>query len=155
MARRDSRTTDLFDWKPPQVAVGYGREVAGSGALDSKIARLISQALRDVRDGEKQLSRAEVAGFISLELHRPVSEAMLAKWTSEASDSHRIPLDAFIALVKVTEAEDLLGFIPDLLGFAVVPKAYTEIIQLHLIEEKERELQAHKDQIKARMRSRS
>ena len=40
-------TGDLFDWQPPQVAVGYSADVAGRGRLDNKIARLIGQALRD------------------------------------------------------------------------------------------------------------
>lgn len=154
MSRRDTRTADLFAWEPPQVAVGYGEDVAGRGDLENKIARLLARALRDARDGLDQLTRAEIAGLMTLELHRPISEAMLDKWASEASGAHRIPLDAFIALVKVTKAEDLLGFIPGLLGFAVVPRHYTEIIELHLIEQKQQELSAASDALKARLRSR-
>ena len=154
MRHRDTRTASLFDWEPPQVTVGYAKDVAGHGALENKIARLLARALRDAKDGEDKLSRAEIAGLMTLELHREISPAMLDKWASEASGAHRIPLDAFIALIKVTGAEELLGFIPELMGFAVVPKQYTEIIELHLIEQKQQELAAASDALKARLRSR-
>lgn len=153
MARtRDTRTADLLAWEPPTVAVGYEDGVAGRGPLDNQIARLLSRALRDVKD-EKGHSRAVIAGFMTLELGRNVSEEQLDKWCSEASTAHRIPFDAFVALVKVTEAEDLLGFVPRQLGYAVVPVKYAEIIEMHLIEEKERELAAHKAALQARLRN--
>lgn len=154
MRARDTRTADLLSWEPPQVAVGYTAEVAGRGDLASQIARLLSRALGDAKDLQG-FNRATIAGLMTLELHRPVSEDMLDKWSSEASTAHRIPLDAFVALVKVTQAEDLLGFIPGILDFAVVPRKYAEIIELHLLEEKEREIAAAKLALSARLRSRS
>lgn len=154
MTRRDTRTLDLLNWEPPQVAVGYEPGVAGRGSLDNQIARLLSRALRDAAD-DKGLSRDDVAALMTLDLGRSISKDQLDKWTSEASTTHRIQLDAFVALVKVTEATDLLGFIPGILGFAVVPKKYAEIIELHLLEEKEQEIAAAKQAISARLRSRS
>ena len=154
MARRDNRTADLLDWQPPQVAVGYAGDVAGRGSLDSRIARLLSRALRDAQD-ERGLSRDRVADLISRELGRNVTKDSLDKWTSEASTAHRVPLDVFVAMVRVLEAEELLGFIPEQLGFVVVPKKYADIIELHLIEEKERDLAAHKAALAAKMRGRS
>lgn len=151
---RDTRTADLLSWEPPQVAVGYAADVAGRGGLENQIARLLARALRDAKD-EKGLNRATIAGLMTLELHRNVTEAQLDKWASEASDAHRIPLDAFVALIKVTEAKDLLGFIPGILDFAVVPRKYAEIIELHLLEEKEREIAAQKHALAQRLRSRS
>ena len=154
MTRRDTRTMDLLAWEPPQVAAGYGVEVSGRGPLENRIARLISQALRDALD-EKGLNRETVAGLMTLDLHRSITKDQLDKWSSEASTSHRIPLDAFCALVKVLEAEALLGFIPELLGYVAVPKKYGDIIEMHLIEEKERDLEARKQAIAARLRGRS
>ena len=154
MARRDNRTMDLLDWEPPQVAAGYGVTVAGRGSIENQIARLISQALRDATE-ERNVSRADVAAMMSVDLHRSVSEDMLNKWTSEAAASHRIPLDAFCSLVKVLEARELLGFIPELLGYVAVPKKYADIIEMHLIEEKERDLEARKQALAARLRGRS
>lgn len=154
MSRRDTRTIDLLTWEPPQVAAGYGAEVAGRGPLENRIARLISQALRDAQD-DHDYNRETVAGLMTLELHRSVTKDMLDKWSSEASTSNRIPLDAFCAMVKVLQAEDLLGFIPDLLGYVAVPRKYGDIIEMHLIEEKERDLVARKQAITARIRGRS
>lgn len=150
--RRDTMTGDLFQWQPPQVAVGYGADVAGRGDLDSKISRLVGRALRDCRD-EGQGSRAAIAQRMSAHLGRPVSEDMLNKWSSESSGSHRIPLDAFIALIEATQATDLLGFMPSLFGFAVVPERYADIIELHLLDEHQRDLDARKAALAARVRA--
>lgn len=154
MTRRDTRTIDLLAWEPPQVAAGYGIEVAGRGPMENKIARLISQALRDALD-ERGLTREAVAGLMALELHRPITKDMLDKWSSEASTSHRIPLDAFCAMVKVLEAESLLGFIPQLLGYIAVPAKFGDIIEMHLIEEKSRDLEARRLALSARLKGRS
>lgn len=154
MNRRDTRTMDLLAWEPPQVAAGYGNEIAGRGPLENRIARLISQALRDAQD-ERGLSRETVAGLMTLELHRSITKDMLDKWSSEASTSHRMPLDAFCALVKVLEAESLLGFIPELLGFIAVPAKFGDIIEMHLIEEKSRDLEARRLALSSRLKGRS
>lgn len=154
MTRRDTRTMDLLTWEPPQVAAGYGAEVSGRGPIGNRIARLISQALRDAQD-ERGYSRETVAGLMTLELHRSVTKDMLDKWSSEASTSNRIPLDAFCAMVKVLEAESLLGFIPQLLGFIAVPAKFGDIIEMHLIEEKSRDLEARRLALSARLKGRS
>ena len=154
MARRDPLTRDLFAWQPPSVAVGYGAEVAGRGALDNKIARLIGQALRDARDA-RDLKRVEVAQKMTVFLGRTVSEAMLNKWSSEGSEDHRIPLDAFIALVDATGAQELLGFVPGEFGLVVIEQQYAELIRLHLIREKVKDLQAQEHALMAQLRASS
>ena len=152
MVTRDRITQDLFAWEPPQVKVGYSEDVTGRGDLENRIARLVARAMRDARDDGR--NRAELASSMSRELGRSVSEDMLNKWASEASGAHRIPLDAFIALIRATEAKELLGFVPSLFGFAVVPEHYTDLIEIHLIDEREEELRAHKAKILARRRAR-
>jgi hypothetical protein len=153
MARhRDPLTKDLFAWEPPKVAVGYSTEVTGRGPLDNRIARLIGQALRDARDDD--LTRSEVAKRMTAYLHRPISEAMLNKWSSEGSEDHRIPLDAFIALVHATDARELLGFVPGEFGMTVIESEYAEMIKLHLIREKRQELEAQEAALLARWKSR-
>ena len=67
---RDPLTKDLFEWQPPKVAVGYGAEVTGRGRLDNRIARLISQALRDARDDGR--SRSTVAKDMTSYLGRTI-----------------------------------------------------------------------------------
>lgn len=151
-ARLDSLTADLFAWEPPQVTVGYGADVAGRGGLDNQISRLVSRALRDAKD-DGAGSRAEIARRMSAYLGRPISEGILNKWSSEGSGEHRIPLDAFIALVEATGAGDLLGFVPKMFGYAVVPEKYADIIEIHLIEEHERDVAARKAALMARAKA--
>ncbi|MBN9333265.1 hypothetical protein [Devosia sp.] len=152
MVRRDDRTMDLLAWAPPQVAAGYEPRVAGRGSMANQIARLVGQALRDATD-ECGVTRSQVAAAMSLDLERSISEDMLNKWASEAATGHRIPTDAFVSLVKVLKAKDLLGFIPAQLDYVAVPKKYADIIEMHLIEEKERDLVARKHALAARLRS--
>lgn len=153
MARyRDPLTKDLFDWQPPKVAVGYSDDVIGRGRLDSKIARLIGQALRDAR--EDGLTRAQIAKQMSEYLGRTISEAMLNKWSSESSEDHRIPLDAFVGLVEVTGAKDLLGFVPGMFGLTVIEDQYADLIEEQLLEEHITEMEARKQALKARRKIR-
>lgn len=153
MARyRDPLTKDLFDWQPPRVAVGYSPDVAGRGRLDNRIARLIAQALRDARDAGA--TRAEVAKRISDYLGRPVSEAMLSKWASEAAEDHRIPLDAFVALIEATGAKALLGWMPSMFGMAVIEAEYAELIEAQLLKEHLAEIEARISALDARRRAR-
>lgn len=149
---RDPLTKDLFAWQPPKVAVGYGPEVTGRGPLDNRIARLIAQALRDARDDG--FSRAQIAKRMSDYLQRPISEAMLNKWTSEGSGEHRIPFDAFIALVDATGARNLLGFAPGEFGMTVIDQEYAEIIEDQLLDEHIKEMEALKLSRAARRKSR-
>jgi hypothetical protein len=137
----------LFDWTPPQIAVGYSDDVTGRGPLENRIARLISRALRDARD-DMRLTREDIAEGISEHLGRKVSAEMLNKWSSEGAEGHRIPLDAFIGLVKATQQLELLGFIPEMFDLVVVPQRFRDLIELKLIEEQQEKLAARAAMIK-------
>lgn len=149
---RDPLTKDLFEWQPPKVAVGYGAEVTGRGRLDNRIARLISQALRDARDDGR--SRSTVAKDMSSYLGRTISESILNKWSSEGSEDHRIPLDAFVALVEATGAKDLLGFVPGMFGLTVIENEYAELIEERLLDDHIEEMQARKQVLAAKRKAR-
>lgn len=149
---RDPLTKDLFSWQPPKVGVGYSADVIGRGRLDARIARLIAQALRDARDDG--LSRADVARRMTAFLGRAISEAMLNKWSSEGSEDHRIPLDAFIGLVHATDATDLLGFVPGEFGLTVIESEYAELIEERLLDDHIEEMQARKQVLAARRKIR-
>ena len=152
MARyRDPLTKDLFEWQPPKVAVGYSDDVIGRGRLDSKIARLIGQALRDARD--EGLTRADIAKQMTEFLGRQISEAMLNKWSSESSEDHRIPLDAFIGLVHATGATELLGFAPSEFGMTVISEKYADVIRLQMVRDKKQEIDAMEKALMAKLRT--
>ena len=116
--------------------------------VGDRIARLIGQALRDARDEGR--ARREVAARMAEVLGRPVSEAMLNKWSSEGSEDHRIPLDAFIALIHATGAVKLTGFVAGEFGLTVIEGQYAELIEAQLIEEQMAELQARRDALAAK-----
>jgi hypothetical protein len=150
--RRDLLTQDLFAWEPPQVAVTLGDEGKGRGALDNQISRMVSRALREAREDGR--SRAQIADEISKTVGRSVSEGTLDKWASEASGEHRIPLDAFLALVEVTGCTGLLGVLAERFGLVLVDARYADLIELHLIEEHERDVAARKASLEAKWRAR-
>lgn len=149
--RRDPAQGDLLSWSPPEVALGYGADVAGRGPLGNRIARLVSRALRDARD-EAGLDRSAIARRMGEFLERPVTVTTLEKWASEAATENRIPLDAFAALIHATEQFNLLGFVPEIFGFVVVPEKYSAIVELHLVEEHEAEVARRKAALQAKLR---
>ena len=150
--RADTLTPDLFAWEPPKVAVGYGEDVTGRGALDNRISRAIGRALKDAK--ERGQSRDAIAKRMSTYLGRAISEDMLNKWASEASDTHRITLEAFIAMIDATEAHDLMGLVVSGFGFVAVPQQYKDLIEFNMIEEHEREVALQKQVLLARMKAR-
>ncbi|HEY5209606.1 MAG TPA: hypothetical protein VIJ42_09200 [Stellaceae bacterium] len=150
---RDPLTLDLLNWEPPDVASGSDHHLGGRASLDHKIARLVSRALQQARE-EKRVSRHDVVNAMSSYLGRRLSVQMLEKWASEGSESHRIPLDVFAALIDATEYRDLIGFVPSLFGHIAVRRRYGEIIELHLIEEHERDIAERKRALPLRWRGR-
>lgn len=145
--RRDTSTLDLLGWEPPQVAVGYDAQQT-RGPLDLVIARLIAASLKRAHDAG--LSREQVAEAMSTWLGRPVSRGTLDTWASPARTANRIPLDAFAALIDATGDHDLLGWLPGTHGYVVVPERYADLIELHLIEEREADLARRKAALTAR-----
>lgn len=144
-ARGDAGTPDLLSWKPPKVAAGFDGEVRG-GALSSQIARAVSLALK--RCGKE---RSDVAEEMSKWLGgERVTLSMLNAYASEARDTHRITVERFMALIEVTGCRDLLGFVAEPFGQAVVDGRYASIIELHLIEEHQRRLDKRKAELIAR-----
>ena len=148
---RDPHARDLSAWEADPVTVGYGDDVAGRGSLGNRIARLVSRALRDAKDDG--LARPDVAQRMGVYLGRPIALASLDKWASEAAEEHRIPLDAFVALIEVTGQHKLLGFLPTMFGFAVVPARYVAMIELQQLEDHEQEVAARKAALQAAIRS--
>ena len=146
--KRDRMTLELFDWEPPRVAVGFESEQLPGNRIASRISRAVALALKDCGK-----SRLDIAREMSKELGYPVSEATLDAYASEAKESHKISLERFIALIMATECHDLLGFVAGFFDHVVVPERYGSLIELHLIEEHEREVQRRKQAIEAKWKA--
>ncbi len=140
----------LLAWEAQSVRLGYSAEVVGGGDLPSQIARLIGQALRDAKDCGRD--RNDVARAMGEYLGRVVTKDHLDKWASEATDSRRIPLDAFIALVAATEELRLLAFVPQRFGCAVVADHYADLIELQELQEHKNEIAYRESVILARVK---
>ncbi|MCF4125007.1 hypothetical protein [Methylobacterium sp. SyP6R] len=149
---RDLHARDLSAYEPEPVTVGYGEDVAGRGDLGNQIVRLVSRALRDASIAD--IPRAEVARRMAEYLGREVRVATLDKWASAAAVEHRIPFDAYVALVHATGRHDLLGFPASLFGYAVVPASYIDMIELQQLEEHAREVAARKAALEAKIAGR-
>lgn len=148
----DRHTLDLFrDWEPPKVAVGPAPADV-RGPLDLVIARLISAALKNASLKKPGRKREDIAKSMSAFLGRAISKDMLDAWASGAKTTNRIPLDAFVALIDATGDHDLLGWMPGQHGYVVVPEKYGDLIELHLLEERETEIARRKQALQARYR---
>ncbi len=145
MKRRDRLTPDLFDWQPPKVTIAFAAEPAGVNRIGSRISRAVGLALAGCGK-----SRVEVARLMSEELGTRISPDMLDAYASEAKEGHRITLERFIALVTVTGAHELIGFVAGLFDLVVVPERYAALLELHEIEEHEREVARRKQAVEAR-----
>ena len=64
MARRPHcpLTGDLFDWQPPQVAVGYSADVAGRGMRNRAIAEMMNAT-----EGAIKVSLHRIYGKLGIE----------------------------------------------------------------------------------------
>lgn len=148
--RRDPATLDLFAWEQPRVVAALPEEATGRGPLDLRIAKVISYALDRAR--ESDLKREDVAAEMTEFLRRKVSVDTLNKWAAPSSEMHRIPLDAFIALIKITGEIGLIGFIAELFEQVVVPAKYAAIIELHQIGEHKAKVAAREAELLAQVR---
>jgi len=144
---KDRWTQDLLTWEPP--AVRFEEPLVRAHTLNAKFARAISLALK-----ECPLSREEVAERMSDWLGEAVSRNMLDAYASEARENHQINLPRLAALVHATEDWRLLGLLPEMFGFAVMPREYEEIIELWRLEEAEKEIERRKAALAAKWRAR-
>lgn len=139
--RGDQHTMDLLDWQPPKVAVAPAEDMRGP--LDLVIARLITTTL-------KGGNRKSVAEDMSRYLGRTISKDQLDAWASPGKPSNRMPLDAAVALIAVTGNLGILGWLAGEHGHVVVPARYADLIEMHLLEEKEAEIARRKAALAAR-----
>jgi hypothetical protein len=136
----------MSGWRAPQIAADFREPIRG-GSLSSQIARAVGRALKG-RDREAIAQR--MSGFLG----ERISKSILDAYASEARSQHRISAERFIALIAATECFELIGFIAGMFDHAVVPNKYAAIIELHQIEQHERELANRKAELMAIARQR-
>jgi len=129
-ARGDNLTADLLAWEPPKVAAGFEPGAIRGTRLAAQISQAVALACK-----QSDMSRAEIAEKMSIELGYPISEHMLANYASEGAEGHKITLERFIALIEVTGCTDLVGFIAGRFDLAAFPQKYEALIKVHLAEE--------------------
>lgn len=112
------------------------------------LAAAISRTLKD-----SHLTRAEVASLMSDQLGEAVSEGMLNKYASSASEGHQIPAHRLVALVKATADARILREIFSDCGVIVVSAKYEPLIRreeaLRRRDQAEREAKAAEAEWKA------
>ena len=148
---RDPHTPDMFrDWQPPQVSVGFEAGAITGDRPSSKISRAVAKALKDC--GKDRLT---IAGLMSERLGQKISVATLEAYASEAKEDHNITVERLLALIHATGKVELLGFLADDFGLKVVPAKYENVIQLALIEDHQKTLDAQKKTLLTKIRSAS
>lgn len=100
-----------FDFTAPAPAKGVA-ELAG---LERQINTLVGTILAS--DGR---AREVIAAEMAVLLDQPVSRAMLDAYSSPARDDHRVPASRLLALIIVTDRQDLFRPILSKAGIAAL-----------------------------------
>ena len=132
---------DLLSWSPPEPVSRFERDRIRSATLAGKIARAVSEVLKEETAGG--FDRARTAEAMTAYLGETVSKNMLDAYASEAREEQVISLVRFIGLLGVTLDKRLLQVVADEFGWAVVEKKYLPVIELASLRE-------HEDAVKKR-----
>jgi len=143
--RRCSDTAELFAWAPPEIVRRYPEERVRTASLRAKIARAVSETLRDCG-----LDRETVALQMADWLGEEVTKNMLDAYASEARESHTIPYLRLLAIVHVTGDRRLLQLGEELFGCSSVEDRYLEWVEIGELSELKDEISK---QLDARRRS--
>jgi hypothetical protein len=133
---------DLFH--EPVYPVRLPRGLDGA-ALRSKIARAMSEALRECKE-----DRYVIAGRIAQELGRSTfSKAMLDSYTSESNETHTVSLVVFIAFVRATGCFWLWDFLLQDEGFTVLQGDEARLAEIGRAEQDRKEIEQRLKALKA------
>lgn len=133
---------DLFH--EPVYPVRLPRGLDGA-ALQSKIARAMSEALRECKD-----DRYVVAARMAQELGRAsFSKGMLDAYTAESKDTHTVSLVVFIAFVRATGCSWLWDFLLKDEGYTVLQGDEARLAEIGRVEQERKELDQRLRALKA------
>ncbi len=138
---------DLLSWQPPKTVEAFDADVVRASSIQGKIARGLSQALRDA-----ETPRPEIARRMSEYLGETVSANMLNAYASEAREEHKISLQRFVGLLHATRDRRLLELIAGMFGWTVIDRKYLPLIELAALREKEDELRRQAEALRRRAR---
>jgi hypothetical protein len=125
MKKRSIDNLDLFrDFTPPPVVERHDPDRVRAATLPMLLARAIAETLKECGQ-----TRAEIAQAMSEQLGETVTEAMLNKYASTASEQHTIPAHRLVALTAVTEDARILNALLSECGLIAVPVEYEALIR--------------------------
>ncbi|WP_456387891.1 hypothetical protein [Profundibacter sp.] len=84
--RGDTHTMDLLSWEAKPIVEAFAPARVRTSSLRSKIARAVSECMKDVEE-----SREVLAAGMGAWLGEDVTENMLNAYASEAREDHTIP----------------------------------------------------------------
>lgn len=130
---RDTAQGDLFEPIYPSRMPKTGMDGA---ALRSKVARAMSEALRECPD-----DRYAVAMRMAQELGQPsFSKAMLDSYTAESKDAHNISFVKLVAFVRATGCSWLWDFLLKDEGYTVLQGDEARLAEIGRVQQEMKEL---------------
>lgn len=140
MAKARAHPTQLgFDFSAPAPAKG----VAALAGLERRICATVGTILNtDIRQ------REVIAAEMSVLLDDDISKPMLDAYASGAREGHKVPMSRFLALLVVTDRQDLLDPLLREIGAAVLVGDEVKTARLGQIERMMAELQDERRALK-------
>ena len=140
-AKGDRETMDLLTWEPQDGVKRFDDERVRAASLRAKIARAVSETLRDASlDDNSVGSREKIAERMSVYLGEKVSKAMLDAYASGSRADHNISFERLIALVHATADIRLLQLAAEQFQHSVIDDRYLEWVRLGQLADKKDEL---------------
>lgn len=118
MRNRTVKSAPLFDGRQLQLRFFEVVETPSTRECDTGYDQVIREAIADTLDG---LDRGEVAELISVELERHIGKNQLDQWCAQSQVERRAPMDALIALMKVTGRYLLVERMARIVGWVAAP----------------------------------
>ncbi|MCX9146590.1 hypothetical protein [Erythrobacter sp. WG] len=132
-----------FDFTVPAPKTG----VAGLAGLEKRVNAMIGTALACAACAGE--SREVIAAKMSEVLDEPISRAMLDAYASPARTEHKVPMSRALALLLVTDRQDLLGPLLGEIGAAVLIGEEVKTARIGHLEQLKKRIEAEMRALKA------
>lgn len=132
-----------FDFTVPAPNKG----VAGLAGLEQRINAMVGTALACAACAGE--SREVIAAKMTEVLAEPVSRAMLDAYSSPARTDHKVPMARALALLLVTDRQDLLGPILGEIGAALLIGDEVKTARIGHLEQMKKRIEAEMKALRA------